>query len=169
MNVASWRQNRHWLQALGKLAALSSMHLFAKDPYVPGAVWGSLLGSCKPRECPKGTAPLLSPVCASMVMKSWPHTGRSQLTPRIRLAMGCSPRAAAATTFTLYSGQVREEGEGDQEQALTSPPPSRMFLTKSGTPGSNQNTELWNKLTSHSPSREGECSLDNFGSQPQQK
>ena len=29
-------------------------------------------------------------------------------------------------------------------------PHSKIFLTKSGTPGSNQNTELWNKLTFHS-------------------
>lgn len=72
--------------------------------------------------------------------------------------MGCSPRAAAATTFTLYGGQGRGR-EGEQERASTSLPHSKTLLTKSGTPGSNQNAELWNKLTFHSPRGEGEIQL----------
>lgn len=69
--------------------------------------------------------------------------------------MGRSPRAAATTTFTLYSGQGRGR-EGEQERVSARLPHSKPFLTKSGTPGSNQNAELWNKLTFHSPRREGE-------------
>lgn len=69
--------------------------------------------------------------------------------------MGCSSRAAAATTFTLYGGQERGR-EGERERASTSLPYSKMLLTKSGTPGPHQNAELWNKLTFHSPRREGE-------------
>lgn len=165
-----WLQRLRRLRALGKRVFSSGTPLLTEDPYVPGTVSGSLLCPRKASVCPSGTAP------QAVAMRSWLHAGRSQLTPRLRCVMGCSLRAAAATTFTLYSGQERER-ESAREGARahmstserTSLPHSKMFLTKSGTPGSNQNTELWNKLTFHSPRREGEFSLDNFSSQPQQK
>lgn len=102
-----------------------------------------------------------------MVTRSWLHTARSRFTPRRRCVMGCSPRAAAATTFTLYSGQVCVRVcvyvcvracarvrcvcvcvlEGGARTRAT---PFQNVSDESGTPGSNQNTELWNKLTFHS-------------------
>lgn len=118
LDTTLWLQKLGRLRALGKRVFLSGTPLLTEEPYIAGTVSGSLLCPRKPRVCPSRTAP------QAVAMRSRLHAGRSQLTPRLPCVMGCSLRAAAATTFTLYSGQESErerEGarEGERERERT--------------------------------------------------
>lgn len=141
----------------GKPIPLSSAHLFTADPCVPGTSSCSLLPPCKPR------------VCRPALLHCCPHSGclcgdevtatyRGELVhPSTLIWDGLFPQSSCCNNI-YFVQQPRERARARASEH--EPTPFQNAPDKSGTPGSNQNTELWNKLTFRSPHREGEFSRD---------
>lgn len=146
--------------------SLGGAHVFLQHTFlycVSGSGSGSRQFPHEPRGCVlivwSHVCPQSWCLCGDEVMAACREDG---FTPQLRFVLGCCPRAAAAATFTLYRPREGEGESGTARVTRMSLPHSKIFLTKSGTPGSNQNTELWNKLTFHSLAGKENSSRDNF-------